>query len=68
MSFMPDAATTNTAPAQEPQTILAVRIPTDLRERIKSAAARDHRTESSFARYHLERAADEVLAAHAKAS
>jgi uncharacterized protein (DUF1778 family) len=42
-------------------TILGIRIPEELRGKIKEAAAREERTESSFARYYLGRAADEVL-------
>jgi uncharacterized protein (DUF1778 family) len=42
-------------------TILGIRIPEELRTKIKEAAAREERTESSFARYYLGRAADEVL-------
>jgi predicted DNA-binding protein len=41
-------------------TILAVRIPTELRERIRDAAKREERTESSFARYYLGKAAEEI--------
>ena len=44
-------------------TILAIQIEKGLRQRIKSAALSEHRTESSFARYYLERAADAALAA-----
>lgn len=43
-------------------TILGVRMPTDLRERLKEAARREDRTESSFARYYLSKAADRSLA------
>jgi len=42
-------------------TLLGIRIPEQLRARIKEAAAREERTESSFARYYLGLAADEVL-------
>ena len=44
-------------------TILAVRIPSDLRARIKAAAEREERTESSFARFYLSRAADAAISA-----
>lgn len=44
-------------------TILAVRIPSDLRARIKAAADREDRTESSFARFYLSRAADAAIQA-----
>jgi len=44
-------------------TILAIAIHENLRKRIKAAASREHRTESSFARFYLERAADESEAA-----
>lgn len=44
-------------------TILAVRIPQELRERIKDAARREDRTESSFARFYLGRAADMAIEA-----
>ena len=43
-------------------TILAIQIERGLRQRIKAAAGAEHRTESSFARYYLERAADTALA------
>jgi len=39
-------------------TILAIQMDRGLRNRIKIAAMAEHRTESSFARYYLERAAD----------
>lgn len=39
-------------------TILAVRIPASLRERIRDAAKREDRTESSFARFYLGKAAE----------
>lgn len=45
-------------------TILAIQIAAGLRQRIKAAAVAEHRTESSFARYYLERAADAALAAN----
>lgn len=48
-------------------TILGVRISETLRTRIKAAAEKEHRTESSFARFYLEKAADEILAEHAAA-
>ena len=43
------------------ETILAVRIPSDQREKIKSAASIEERTESGFARYHLLRIADQII-------
>ena len=46
---------------EDAQTILAARIPESLRARIKEAAKREERTESSFVRYHLGRIADQVL-------
>ena len=42
-------------------TILAIQIPLPLRQRIKNAATAEHRTESSFARFYLEKAADAIL-------
>jgi uncharacterized protein (DUF1778 family) len=60
MSDDAPAPTTDNAEA----TILGIRIPEDLRTRIKEAAAREERTESSFARFYLGRAADEVLSAN----
>ena len=44
-------------------TVLAIQIDRGLRQRIKAAALTEHRTESSFARFYLERAADAALAA-----
>ena len=44
-------------------TVLAIQIQKNLRDRIKLAASREHRTESSFARFYLEKAADESDAA-----
>ena len=44
-------------------TVLAIQIERGLRQRIKAAASAEHRTESSFARYYLERAADAALTA-----
>lgn len=58
---MPDAHTTPTQDEQEAHTMLGVRIPESLRERIKAAATKEHRTESSFARFYLEKAAEEIL-------
>ena len=43
-------------------TVLAIQIERGLRQRIKAAASAEHRTESSFARFYLERAADAALA------
>jgi len=44
-------------------TILAIQIHKPLRDRIKIAATKDHRTESSFARFYLEKAVEESEAA-----
>lgn len=55
-------ANQNMETTDEQMTVLAIRIPSELRERIKAAAAREHRTESSFGRFYLERAADAALA------
>jgi len=41
-------------------TILAIQMDKSLRQRIKAAANMEHRTESSFARFYLEKAADSV--------
>ena len=62
---MPDAHNTPTQAEQDTHTMLGVRIPESLRTRIKAAADKEHRTESSFARFYLEKAADEILAEHA---
>lgn len=43
---------------------LGIRIPEDLRAKIREAARLEARTESSFARYYLSRAADVVIAEH----
>jgi hypothetical protein len=56
---MPDETTDH--PDSE-TTILAIQIERGLRQRIKAAASAEHRTESSFARYYLERAAEAALA------
>jgi uncharacterized protein (DUF1778 family) len=49
-------------PDEESQmTVLGVRVPEDLRSKIREAARLEDRTESSFARYYLSRAADTVL-------
>jgi uncharacterized protein (DUF1778 family) len=48
----------------DPETIntfLGIRVPDDLREKIRAAAKLEDRTESSFARFHLSRAADVIL-------
>jgi uncharacterized protein (DUF1778 family) len=42
-------------------TTLGVRIPEDVRAKIREAAKLEERTESSFARYYLNRAAELVL-------
>jgi hypothetical protein len=41
---------------------LGIRIPEELRAKIREAARLEERTESSFARFYLGRAADAVLA------
>ena len=43
-------------------TTLGIRIPEELRAKIREAAKLEDRTESSFARYYLSRAADVVIA------
>ena len=43
-------------------TTLGIRIPEELRAKIREAAKLEDRTESSFARYYLSRAADSVIA------
>ena len=40
---------------------IGVRVSTALKERIKTAARAEERTESGFTRYHLAKAADAVL-------
>ena len=57
---MTDDTTANT----ESSTLLGVRVPEPLRSKIKAAAAREERTESSFVRFYLGIAADQVLADH----
>ena len=55
----------DTQDAQDTQvenTTLGIRIPEDLRAKIREAARLEERTESSFARFHLGRAAEAVLA------
>jgi len=42
-------------------TTLGIRIPDDLRAKIREAARIEQRTESSFARFYLSKAADAVL-------
>jgi uncharacterized protein (DUF1778 family) len=44
------------------ETILAVKIPEEQREKIRAAAKLEERTESGFARFHLIRAAEAALA------
>jgi len=44
------------------ETVLAVRIPADQREKIKQAAKIEERTESAFARFHLIPIAEDVIA------
>jgi hypothetical protein len=51
---MPDDEDTQT-------TVLAARIPEALRARIREAAKREDRSESSFVRFHLGRIADQIL-------
>ena len=46
-----------TTQQNEVMTILAIQMDQTLRNRIKAAASSEHRTESSFARYYLEKAA-----------
>jgi hypothetical protein len=58
---MPDATLDND---NIENTILAIQMDRGLRNRIKIAAMAEHRTESSFARYYLERAADAANAAN----
>jgi uncharacterized protein (DUF1778 family) len=43
-------------------TTLGIRIPEDLRAKIREAAKLEERTESGFARYYLNKAADAALA------
>ena len=42
-------------------TTLGIRVPDELRSKIREAAKLEQRTESSFARFYLSRAADAVL-------
>ena len=57
---------------QEPQddaaeiTTLGIRIPDELRAKIREAAKLEERTESSFARFYLGKAAEAVLSATAE--
>ena len=44
------------------ETILAVRIPADQRDKIRQAAKIEERTESAFARFHLIPIAEEIVA------
>ena len=60
---MPDETLDNDI-AENENTILAIQMDRTLRNRIKIAAMAEHRTESSFARYYLERAADAASAAN----
>jgi len=53
---MPDDEST---PTPETQTILGIRLEPTLREKIKTLAAADGRTESGFARFHLQRVVEE---------
>ena len=44
------------------ETILAVRIPEEQREKIRTASKLEERSESGFARYHLIKIAEAVIA------
>ena len=44
------------------ETILAVRIPADQRDKIRQSAKIEERTESAFARFHLIPIAEEIVA------
>jgi len=44
------------------ETILAVRIPADQRDKIRQAAKIEERTESAFARFHLIPIAEDIVA------
>jgi uncharacterized protein (DUF1778 family) len=44
------------------ETILAVRIPADQRDKIRQAAKIEERTESAFTRFHLIPIAEEIVA------
>ena len=44
------------------ETILAVRIPEEQREKIRTASKLEERSESGFARYHLIKSAEAVIA------
>ena len=46
----------------QPETILAVRIPEGQREKIRTASKLEERTESGFARFHLIKIAEAVIA------
>lgn len=52
-----------TAATEQETTILGVRLPNDLREKIKEAAIAEHRTESGFARFHLAAAVETLSVA-----
>lgn len=43
------------------ESVLAIRMDSDLREKIRAAAKAEERTESAFGRFHLSAAADDVL-------
>ena len=43
-------------------TTLGIRVPEDLRAKIREAAKMEERTESGFARYYLAKAAESILA------
>lgn len=61
------SVTNDTAPDDPVNySVLGIRIPEDQREKIRQAAKIEERTESSFARFHLGKAADAVIAAAEK--
>jgi uncharacterized protein (DUF1778 family) len=43
------------------ESVLAIRMDSDLRDKIRAAAKAEERTESAFGRFHLSAAADAVL-------
>lgn len=62
MSLSADEDTTDDATTVF--SVLGIRIPEEQRAKIREAAKIEDRTESSFARYHLSKAADAVIAAN----
>lgn len=44
------------------ESVLAIRMPAELKEKIREAAKKEERTESAFGRYHLAIAADAAIA------